>query len=451
MLAVHWFFGVAWNVLALAAVACLLVAGVWRTFRPGHRERLRRRGPTTRQAIPVCTVAVLILLVLAVCGSGVSAAILQPSLAQVDSANKRIQADLSTISNRVDSLKEARVQQLIQHSASLITVADTVIYWSSTLFALVAFAGAVFGFVGFREYRAIRRAHHEAAQLRLAYDALVARIKTMQDSTETTLRELASTFERESRTFMEAAYNFGLATEAYNKSDFKTAIRFFAVALSLQPSNVRILCRLGRSFTNVGDTDSAITHFTRALAIDGTNPIALRGLSGCYRYTDQAKAIEYAVAATKAELRDYEAFNYLGLLYRDAGQLTLAVAAHRDALSIRVAPETYFFLGLLSANSGEHVRAKRELELARLNLDEAAPDLALRHVWRSLIRWSSLLLSGAPEDARRAAANLLPFLTTQRTSDAVWSHVSFLLQAVQPGELDAYRAILTPQKASPPC
>src|ERR1041385_872797 len=39
---VHWFKDVAWNDVALAAVACLSVTGVWATFWPGHRERLRK-------------------------------------------------------------------------------------------------------------------------------------------------------------------------------------------------------------------------------------------------------------------------------------------------------------------------------------------------------------------------------------------------------------------------
>src|SRR5262245_6589615 len=38
----HWFKGIAWNDVALAAVACLTVTGVWVTFWPGHRERLRQ-------------------------------------------------------------------------------------------------------------------------------------------------------------------------------------------------------------------------------------------------------------------------------------------------------------------------------------------------------------------------------------------------------------------------
>lgn len=42
VLVVHWFKDVSWNDLALAAVACLSVTGVWVTFWPGHRERLRR-------------------------------------------------------------------------------------------------------------------------------------------------------------------------------------------------------------------------------------------------------------------------------------------------------------------------------------------------------------------------------------------------------------------------
>lgn len=61
--AVHWFKGVAWNDLALAAVGCLSVTGVWLSFWPSHRERLRKLrvqrlehlGPTNRQVQQIGT------------------------------------------------------------------------------------------------------------------------------------------------------------------------------------------------------------------------------------------------------------------------------------------------------------------------------------------------------------------------------------------------------------
>ncbi len=47
----HWFKGVAWNDLALAAVGCLSVTGVWITFWPGHRERLRQLRQRRREQL----------------------------------------------------------------------------------------------------------------------------------------------------------------------------------------------------------------------------------------------------------------------------------------------------------------------------------------------------------------------------------------------------------------
>jgi tetratricopeptide (TPR) repeat protein len=244
---------------------------------------------------------------------------------------------------------------------------------------------------------------------------------------EERLEELAKHFE--SQTFMEASYNFGVATDAYKVGNNERAIEYYSLVLQSQPNNINVMERLGRAYSNLNDMDNAVYYLERARMIDPRNVPALRSLALCYRYKDREKAIGLLNEALTIDPHDYEAWDFLGLIYRDGGLIDKAINAHQQALANKRRPETQFYLSILYFLKGDRTRAK----LMALTADDDAQKKEyaekLRPVWRILIHCAVYIIENDEEESLRIIQTLTRYITTDRIYDSLKGHLELLLAA----------------------
>src|SRR5207253_10762505 len=102
----------------------------------------------------------------------------------------------------------------------------------------------------------------------------------------------------------------------------------------------------------------------------------------CYRYTNPEKAIEYLNRSLAVNPRGYEALDFLGLIYRDNGDINKAISCHEEALKIQQRPETYFYLSILYALKGD-IRGARVMALSGdYDTSKQEHDQRVRPVWK---------------------------------------------------------------------
>lgn len=370
-----------------------------------------------------------------------------PSIVTTPSPNSALTLaeQITALSKEIDALREQQYQQIAARASSASESASLIIQWSGFFLTAFAVIVGVAGFFGFREYQNIRSQYDAAEKLRKQFLEDTQSIQELTHRVEKQLEELSSIkllakrLERESQTSLEASYHFNLATGAYRHGNYKTAIEHFRIAAKLQPLNMHILCRLGRAYTEQESVPDAVRSFNEALRLDPNNTEALRGLATTYRYIDLNLAIQYAKRATDADSTDNEAFDYLGLLYRDSMRIEEAIQAHEQALKIRPRPMTYYLLSLLYAHKHDHEHARLMILSASVELEREEKELVPernRPLWAISIRCSKLMIEGNYDEALKLAETLRQYLTTPRPTKAVLEQFEFLLKALQREDIE---------------
>jgi len=351
----------------------------------------------------------------------------------------KINEQLSELKKEINEVRGQSYQRLIDQVNSSTASSNLVIQWSGFILTLFAVVVSIIGFLGFREYRSIRNrykeAEHEVEKLKELFLEHVKSIEGLEKNFEEKLDRTLTKLESESQTFIEASYNFSVATAAYKEGDNEKAIEYFMRVLKLQPLNTRVLCRIGRAHTNLGDNSKAIEYFQKALSIEQNNAEAYRGLSTSLRYTDIDKAIENAKQAVQLDTQDFESYDYLGLLLRDNQQYQEAIEAHEQARQIQERPETDFFLSLLYAQQKDLDRAKLMIQSANIGLRENEVRDRIRPLWALLIRCAKHILEDNHKEAMSLAEEMHQYTSTERVTRAVLSHLKFLLEAVGNNQL----------------
>jgi tetratricopeptide (TPR) repeat protein len=372
--------------------------------------------------------------------------------------------------------EDAHVTQLITEAQNDISIANTIIYWITLIFAVmvgvITVAAAIASFLGIREFRDLFKNYQQVkadyqqvrTDITLEIQQLnthMTQMTTQEKQVKNQLEQLAQHFKSELQTIenefkqftdrfkdqsqrvesrfqqltkyteiqsiMEASYNYGVANDAYDIGDNDRAIRYYLRVLELQPSNTKIMERLSRAYSNLDEKAIAIKYLNQALDIDPQNVPALRGLALIYRYTDWEKANNYLEDCLKVNPLDYEAWDFLGLFYRDQERFDDAIIAHERAFSIQQRPETEFYLSILYARKGEKAHAKLFALAAYEDTLKSEQDQRIRPVWKILIHSAVPIMDANKEEASKLIYELKKYITTKRVFDAITNHLRFLL------------------------
>ncbi len=256
---------------------------------------------------------------------------------------------------------------------------------------------------------------------------------------EDEIKQLDKRIESESQKFIEAAHYYSEGSVAYRGGDNKHAIEFYLRALKLQPNNLSILERLGRAYSNLDDSENAIQYLNKAFEIDPDYEPVLRSLALHYRYMEPEKAIGYLKPIVQKNPRAFEAWDFLGLFYRDQlirGQESIkdqsiidkAIEAHETALALKERPETLFYLAilLLYSPNGDKIRAKQLMSSASKDSTFPEHDQRIRDVWKILIRAGVPIVDGNKKQALDFLKSLV--ITNKRIYNGTKTHLHFLLE-----------------------
>jgi len=343
----------------------------------------------------------------------------------------KVEEELASIKQNI---KEQEFKVKDAEARTSINFASLIVMWSGFILTAFTIVIGIASFFGFRELKRIRTQYEVATKLKSQFDDHLKSVKKVEKTIEEQLKGLTLKFENESQILIEASYNYSEGSVAYKRGDNIKAIEYFSRVLKLQPFNAKVYCRIGRSYTNLGETEKAIDHFNKAISIEPNNAEAFWGLATSYRYMDIDKAIFHAQKATATDPSNFEAFDYLGLLFRDKEKINESIIAHEKAKNIKQRPETNFFLSLLYAYQKDFDRAKLMIITANLELREEQDRDRIRPLWATLIKWAKLILEDNYTEAFIFAKELAIQSTTPRMAQAVLEHITFLLKSVEKAE-----------------
>ena len=185
-----------------------------------------------------------------------------------------------------------------------------------------------------------QRSHTSPEQLRLAFDTACAahsqgRLREALHHYLLLLKDLPH--------FPLLHYNLGLVH--YDLGDYAEALRAFATADALSPSDVDTLFNLALCHKQTGDSAAAIAAYRQVLALAPDHVDCLYNLGGCYRdrHDDQqAMACYRHVLAIRP---DYlSAVNNLAYLHHRAGENEQAIACYGQVLEQRPGDESVRYL-----------------------------------------------------------------------------------------------------------
>jgi tetratricopeptide (TPR) repeat protein len=307
-------------------------------------------------------------------------------------------------------------------------VADLVVTWSGIVLAgftlLITVWSVVLviaGIFGFRELKSMRAAGDEVREKVREAEALTVQVRSAFEGIGDRMNSL-----------VEVSYLFNQGEAAYRDGSYEKAVDFLGRAATLDPKNVRVLYRLGRSLTNVGDDVAAPGRFEDARECGLLDGSAERGLALAFRYSDRSQALRYAEQAVQRGADNARNWNCLGLIYRDAGRFQEAQRAHERAAELdRDSATTPFYLALLEAQKKSHSRALDESHEAVYRLEDQERRGRLKPMWAELIRWTDYILKGQYDKADELTPLISTNCSSLRRAREISDHMDFLLRALE--------------------
>jgi tetratricopeptide (TPR) repeat protein len=310
-------------------------------------------------------------------------------------------------------------------------VASSIVTWSGFVLAGFSFLLTVFtaflllaGVLGLREIRNIRKAGEDVSE----------RAKTiLSDANDLlgTLKKEIDGIDERMNSMVEVSYLFNHGELAYRDGEYAKAVEFLGRAATLDPKNARVLYRLGRSLTNLGDEIAAPQRFKEMQELDDRSGDAERGLALVYRYSDPGQALRYAQRAIDLA-GTHQNYNCLGLLLRDSGDIAGASRAHEKAAKLDDrSAVTPFFLALLRAHQGATQRAVEECRTAVYRVDRQQHLTPVKSLWAELIRWADQILAGDYTAADQRTGVLADICTSRRRAREIGGHMDFLLRSLK--------------------
>ncbi|MFN8103926.1 MAG: tetratricopeptide repeat protein [Acidimicrobiia bacterium] len=284
------------------------------------------------------------------------------------------------------------------------------------ILATVTLLTIIAGFLGVREARNIRATREEMA-------GVIEETKSLRDKLENDLSSLTRDFE----TLVQVAHLFHEGQQAYGEGNFPKAIGYFNDALEYQPDNHRILARLGRCYTSLGNLSRAEHYLTRALRANPEDPAILRALAANARYVDPPKALDLIQRAIDSDPSDPESWSYFGLLLRDLDDYQESLVAVEESCRLNPSdPIAQYFRALLEERLGHRDTAALILVEACSNLDLLERSHRIKPIWANALRWAHSVVVSL-DDGVEIARDIVKQATEPRTALAVVGHMAFLL------------------------
>ena len=123
----------------------------------------------------------------------------------------------------------------------------------------------------------------------------------------------------------------------FNKQ-YDEAIKYFNIALELDPNYAEAYCGLGFIYAEgKQDYEEAVKYYSKAIELDPNHALAYYGLGDVYKdgKKDYEKAIKYYKIAIESMV-DYEhAYRKLGIVYAELKDTKKAIECLNEALRIR--------------------------------------------------------------------------------------------------------------------
>jgi Flp pilus assembly protein TadD len=310
-------------------------------------------------------------------------------------------------------------------------VASSIVSWSgfvlagfSLLLTVITAILVLAGIFGLREIRNIRKAGEDVSG---RADAVIVEANSLLAE----LRKEVDGIDGRMNSMVEVSYLFNQGEQAYRAGEYAKAVGFLGRAATLDPRNARVLYRLGRSLTNLGDETSAPQRFKEMQDLNTSTGDAERGLALVYRYSDPGRALRYAQEAVAVNPTNHSNYNCLGLLLRDSGDITGASEAHEKATNLSGdSAVTPFYLALLRAHQRATQRAVAESRTAVYRVEHQQQLGPVKTLWAELIRWSDHILAGAYDVADEPARELADICSSRRRAREIGGHMDFLLRAL---------------------
>lgn len=154
-----------------------------------------------------------------------------------------------------------------------------------------------------------------------------------------------------------------------------SAITNFKRALEISPEMTTALLYLANQYRDVRPNyDTAIILYTQALKTDSLNKVVYYSIAWCYNAkTEYEKAIPYAVKALEIDNNYRPAYGELGHAYRRTGKFAEAIEQFKKNIAVSVIDLPIFYSGMCYTELNDKEGALRQYEeLKKINEKMAA-------------------------------------------------------------------------------
>jgi Tfp pilus assembly protein PilF len=142
--------------------------------------------------------------------------------------------------------------------------------------------------------------------------------------------------------------------------------------VAANPKNLTALLMLGGVAGDMGDQEEALRRYREAIALDGSNVVALNNLAYTLASSQPDEALKYAQQAAELAPDSATVEDTLGWVYYKKTNYGTATAYLETAVAKEPTPRRQFHLAMCYLKSGQRDRGEKTLELA-LKQDPSLP------------------------------------------------------------------------------
>ncbi len=154
---------------------------------------------------------------------------------------------------------------------------------------------------------------------------------------------------------------FNLGVNTFKAGDFNSSIKYFQIAVTIDPKKADAFKNLAASYFRTNDLEKAIANYDKAASVDPSDSRSLDSIGKIYfNEGEREKAIDYWERALRVDPDDIEILLELGMAYEAATRADDALDLYSRASKLDPNNGDVFYnIGVIYSNKDQHDEAIR--------------------------------------------------------------------------------------------
>lgn len=324
-----------------------------------------------------------------------------------------------SLTDKIEEIKTYQFKSDIEFAKQHIERANRIIDWSAMIFTALAILLVIAGGIGLKEFSQIRRTE--------------SNMKEMLENVKKELLEIKkyrTEIINEAKVFMELTYYLNEGISTYESGNYLKAREFLYKVIDLKNDHVTALYFIGKSFMKENIIEDATSIFEKILSIDPHYSNAYVGLARTYFYEDKENSIKFLQKAIELDQNNADAFDFMGVVYREINKIDDSFKYHLMARKIRNLSSTSFLLSLIYYIKCDYDNAKKYFDEVKYLAQQEIEKFQKIH-WRFYFLGVIEGLNNNLKESKKLIEKALEYNRSESVKKWMKIHLSFLLRHVK--------------------